>query len=553
MNPVTPLSRLSKLLYPHRQEITSIYFYAILSGLVQLSLPLGVQAIIGFVLGASMVTSIFVLILLVVTGTFLVGVFQMNQMKIIEKIQQSIFTYNAFSFAYKIPKISLLKTDNYFLPEKINRFFDTVNVQKGLAKVFIDLPLATIQIVFGLVLLSMYHPLFIWFGFLLLVVLGLILNFTGKKGLRSSLEESTYKYAVVAWLEEMAGVIQSLKFSREKTLYLSKTDHNVVGYLKARTAHFNVLLFQYKILITFKVLITTGMLVVGTYLLIDQQLNIGEFIAAEIVILMVIGAIEKIIGNLDSVYDVVTGLEKLASVTESPEEKGGSLRFGQDAGAISIEINDLAFHYPDGRPVLKGLNLSIPASTSVCITGHEGSGKSTLLKILCGLYTDFKGTVLLNQFPLDHFEPENLRRRLGIFLSQQDIFSGTVLENISMGDPKITPEVIVSVAEACGLIDFIYLLPEGLQTEIDAAGKKLPGSIIKQILLLRALSGRPGLLLLEDPWSGLETSLKQSIIRYLLQLKDTTLIVVSNDEHFARECRYQLVLQPGTFQFNQNQ
>ncbi len=175
MNKRTPLKRLSELLIPHKSEISAIYFYAILSGLVQLSLPLGVQAIIGFVLGASMVTSIYILIALVVAGTFLVGVFQMNQMKLIEKIQQTIFTKNALEFADKIPKFNLFKTDHYYLPEKVNRFFDTINVQKGLTKILLDMPVATIQIGFGLILLSFYHPLFIVYG-LLLGVLGIYIS-----------------------------------------------------------------------------------------------------------------------------------------------------------------------------------------------------------------------------------------------------------------------------------------------------------------------------------------------------------------------------------------
>ena len=91
MDTITPVKRLWLLIASEKKEIASIYFYAIMSGLVQLSVPLGIQAIISFVLGASMVTSIFVLIVLVVTGVFLVGVFQMNQMKLIEKIQQRIF------------------------------------------------------------------------------------------------------------------------------------------------------------------------------------------------------------------------------------------------------------------------------------------------------------------------------------------------------------------------------------------------------------------------------------------------------------------------------
>lgn len=161
MEKVTPFRRIWDLILLDRSDAIAIYFYAILSGLVNLSLPLGIQAIIGFVLGASMVTSIYVLIFLVVIGVAMVGVMQINQMKIIEKIQQKIFTRYAFEFADKIPRFDLIKTDGFYLPEKVNRIFDVISVQKGLSKLMLDVPAASIQIIFGLLLLAIYHPFFI--------------------------------------------------------------------------------------------------------------------------------------------------------------------------------------------------------------------------------------------------------------------------------------------------------------------------------------------------------------------------------------------------------
>jgi ABC-type bacteriocin/lantibiotic exporter with double-glycine peptidase domain len=121
-----------------------------LGGIVNLSLPLGVQTIIGLVMGATMVTSIYVLIFLVVLGVFLMGLFQINQMKIIESIQQKIFAHYAYEFADKIPQLDLKQMDKYHIPEKVNRFFDTLNIQKGFAKLLLDIPVATVQIIFGI-------------------------------------------------------------------------------------------------------------------------------------------------------------------------------------------------------------------------------------------------------------------------------------------------------------------------------------------------------------------------------------------------------------------
>ncbi|MDH4460032.1 MAG: ABC transporter, partial [Flectobacillus sp.] len=198
------LHQLWALLNLDKSDLFSIYFYAILGGLVELSVPIGIQAIISFVLGASMVTSIYILIFLVVMGVFGVGVFQVNQMKVIEKIQQRLFTHFAFEFSQTLPQVDLYKADLYYLPEKVNRFFDTLNIQKGIQKLLLDIPIAVIQIFLGLILLALYHPLFIFFGFILGVILWLIIKFTGKNGLETSIEESNYKYQVVAWFQEVA-------------------------------------------------------------------------------------------------------------------------------------------------------------------------------------------------------------------------------------------------------------------------------------------------------------------------------------------------------------
>lgn len=546
MEKTNPLLRLWNLIALEKKEISSIYFYAILSGLLQLSVPLGVQAIIGFVLGASMVTSVYILIIVIVIAVLLVGIMQINQMKIIEKIQQKIFTNYSFEFAQKIPRFDLKKADHYYLPEKVNRFFDIISIQKGLSKILLDIPTASIQLFLGLIILSLYNLIFVVFGFLLITILWAILKFTSKKGLRTSLQESTHKYAVVAWLQEMARVIQLFKSSDGTNLNYQKTDKNVVHYLHSRTAHFNVLLIQFRSLVVFKVVITVAMLTVGTYLLLNQELNIGEFIATEIIILSLISAVEKLIGGLDGIYDVITGLEKLASVTEIPAEKNGKQLFSRKNNGIGIELIDFSFEFQNDKKVLQNINLNILPNTMLCISGNEGSGKSTFLKALDGNYNDFSGSFLINQIPLLNYNLASLRSNIGYYLNRHELFNGTIAENIYMGREDISFEKIIETARAIGIGDFLNSLPDGFETEIDPGGVKMPGTLIKQILLLRAFVHEPKLLLLEEPWQGLPLLIQQKIKEFLFVRKESsTIIVVSNDENFAKSCDSHIELQNG--------
>ena len=528
MQQISPWKRVQALIQDHKKEVTSIYLFSILGGIVNLSLPLGVQTIIGLVMGATMVTSIYVLIFLVVLGVFLMGLFQINQMKIIESIQQKIFAQYAYTFADKIPRLDLKQMDKYFIPEKVNRFFDTLNIQKGFAKLLLDIPVATVQIVFGIILLSLYHPLFIILGVILLLLLGLILFYTSQKGIETSIEESNYKYAVAGFFGEMARTIKTFKFSQGSDLNLRRTDQNVSGYLGARTNHFHVLLFQYKSLLFFKIALTTLMLTLGSYLLINQQLNVGEFVAAEIVIMLVIGAVEKLIISLDSAYDVITGLEKLGSVTDSPMEKSGDLVLDTTNG-IEIDMQHFSFEFEPGKPVIDSIDLHIESGEKIQIVGPEGSGKSLFMRILTGNYIDFRGTLLLNKVPIKNYSLANLRKHTGILLQDQEIFGGTVYENISLGKAEITPSLILETAKEIGVADFLNHFPLGFDSYIEPIGKKTPQTIVKKILLLRALCGDKRLLLLENPWNGLEAELAEKLRAYLLHKSNTTVIISTND------------------------
>ncbi|RYY89011.1 MAG: ABC transporter ATP-binding protein [Chitinophagaceae bacterium] len=534
--PLHPLARIFHLLREEKTDISSIYFYAIFNGLIQLTLPVGIQAIIGFVLAGSLSASLVVLISLIVTGVLLVGLLQMAQMKVIEKIQQTIFVRYAYAFASRIPRLNLQEVDSYYLPELVNRFFDTVSLQKSISKLLLDLPVAVIQILFGLLLLSFYHPAFILFGILLLAVLWAILYLTGSRGLSSSLAESTYKYAVAGWFEELARAVQSFKFAGSE-LPIKRADEKTTAYLGARSAHFGVLLTQYRALVAFKVLITAAMLIVGVALLLNQQINIGQFVAAEIIIVTVIASVEKIIGNLDSVYDVLTSVEKLAKLTDKPLEDPGT--YAALPQAPSVEARALSFSYSE-RPVLSDTNFQITAGAKACIAGPEGSGKSSLLRLLTGAYPGFSGALLIGGVPIANYELDVLRSHMGISLLQDAVFHGTLLENLTFGRPA-DAAYLTELMELTGLSGFLASLPRGYDTELDPAGRRLPQGVVHKISLVRALALRPRLLLLEDPGRHLEEPVRSRVADYIFSLP-ATVVIASNDAVYQDRCSQVITL-----------
>ena len=513
-----------------RKDISAIYVFAILAGLVQLSLPLGIQTIIGFVMAGSLSTSIMILIVLVVAGTFLSGLLQVRQLQLIEKLKQKIFLRYALEFSNRLPHLNVEKLDQYHLPEMVNRFFEIPSLQKGIEKILLDIPTAVIQILLGLLLLSFYHPVFIAFGAILLTCILLILRFTSQRGFSASLEASDYKYRVAAWLEEMARMIKSFKYARNSSIHIQKTDELIGGYLHARTGYFKILLTQAWSFISFKTLITAAMLLVGATLLVDQQINIGQFIAADIVIISIIASVEKLIGNLDKIYDSFTSIEKMNLVTEAFTEKEGHLDLPDTNEGVRIDFEAVDFGYPNADLVLNKASLHINPGELVLVSGASGSGKSSLLRLLTGAYKNFEGQVLIDGLPIGNYRLSSLRSQTGVLLNQQDIFQGSLFDNITMGDSSITATSILPLATKTGLIHFIQSNKEGFETMLDPLGKRLPQSIRQHILLTRALLGKSRLLLLEEPFQHLSATQKTAMLEYLRKETNSTVIIISANE-----------------------
>jgi ABC-type bacteriocin/lantibiotic exporter with double-glycine peptidase domain len=275
------------------------------------------------------------------------------------------------------------------------------------------------------------------------------------------------------------------------------------------------------------------MLLIGGFLLIDQKLNVGQFIAAEIVILTVLAAVEKLILSLDKVYDVLTSVEKLSKVTDKEVEITGDLLLKDNQLGISIEAQQISFAFENGKDVLKNINFKVGSGKKLCIMGDISSGKSTLMELATGSLEPNKGSLLINDIPIGNYDLTSYRKSIGAFYSEQDIFEATLMENITMGNNDIDQQMLMSLAELIGIKDFIISLPKGFNTKLSSTGKGLSSIIKQKILLLRVLAGSPKLLLMDEPFEmagGIHT---QRICSHLLSIKGMTMIIVTNNLDFA--------------------
>jgi ABC-type bacteriocin/lantibiotic exporter with double-glycine peptidase domain len=529
-----------------KRDVYQVFYYALFAGVVSLSLPLGIQAIINLIQGAQISNSWVILVALVTLGVMFTGALQIMQLRIIETLQQRIFTRSSFELSYRFPKIRMSQLRNFYPPELANRFFDTLTLQKGLSKILIDVPTALIQIIFALILLSFYHPFFIFFGLSLMVLMYFVFRYTVKKGVETSLVESKHKYRVAHWIQEVARSIVSFKLSGNTQLALNKNDALVCDYLKAREDHFKVIKFQYIKMIAFKVTVTAGLLAIGGALVLNQQMNIGQFVAAEIVILLVINSVEKLIVSLETLYDMLTAIEKLGQVVdfklESQEGKTPEFKT-----PFRLELNDV-WYSVEGReePVLSNISFCVEPKEVVLLRGVSGSGKSSLMRVLAGVNTPTSGSVFIDNTNLKAIQLNHFRTHLGLSLSDEVPFEGTLRENLTFGNTDIDEQYLEELLSVIGLKEFVRSLPYGLDTLISPEGRHISYTVTKKIILIRALLKQPKMLLLEDPLDQFRPEETSKIIDYLCDKKHNwSIVVISNNSYWNTKCTKSLELNEG--------
>jgi ABC-type bacteriocin/lantibiotic exporter with double-glycine peptidase domain len=554
LNTLTPVQRLYRLLRHYRKEIRYIMLYALVGGLINLSLPLGIQAIIGLLAGGSISASWGVLVFVVILGAMFTGILRLMQLSIMEHLQRRIFTDSALEFAERIPRLNLEKLRKEHLPELVNRFFDTLTLQKGLPKLLIDGTTALMTIVLSLSVLSFYHPSFVSFSILLLGILALLFYFTAPSGLTTSLNESKYKYKLAHWLEEVGRVATTFKLAGENNFPLRKADTLIGHYLDARAKHWRILVIQFISGTIFKILVIGGYLILGSLLVMANELNIGQFVASEILVIYAVEAVEKLVILHETAYDILTATEKLGQVIDLPieEEKGIKTEDFCHDPALKVELRQVSYQFDDGNePILKNINFIVPAGQKIAITGYNGAGISTLMQIMAVLKRENSGTLLFNDLPVQNLNLRSIRRHIGDLSSQEDIFKGTIYENITLGRPNIDIKEVLEACNATGLSDFIRDQPKGLDTEMYPGGKNTPGNVITKLLVTRSILGTPKMLALEKPLGNL---ILKDRIRIATLLTDRarlwTLICATEDPIMASLCDRTLVLKEGEIVFD---
>ncbi|MCC6433143.1 MAG: ABC transporter ATP-binding protein [Gemmatimonadaceae bacterium] len=540
-------ARVAQLLARDKRDIIILFAFAALAGLFALTLPLSVGAIVQLVQGGLVLQPVVILIGYVVVGTMASGGLQILQLQVVERIQQRVFARLALEFTFRVSRIQYEVAMQEDLPETMNRLFEAVNIQKSLSKFLLDTSTAMLTVVAGLVLLTFYHPYFTFFGVLLLAVLGGILWWSGPRGLESSLMESKYKYRAVHWLEEQARAFHAFKFAGRSPLGVQRMDEILTSYLVYRGQHFQVLKQQTIAIVIFRTLVVGGFLILGTQLVIDRQISLGQFVASELIIVTVLAGVEKLILSMSTIYDILTSAEKAGHVSDLPLDDSGGTALPQSPIGMSLELRNVTYRYhPGARAVLRNATAAVRPGERVGITGYEGAGRTTLLKLMSGLLGEHEGTLLFDGQPLRTLDRTVLREQIGQYMSSSDLFDGTIAENVAVGRPGIDLDAVQRAIAAVGLTREIQDMPNGVDTPITHGGKRLPHDTAIKLLFAQAIAGAPRLLVIDDLFQNLQGDDRRRLVDLVNdRSRDWTVLVVSHDPALLAKMDRVIVLVDG--------
>jgi len=294
---------LFKWLFKERIIIYKIYLLAILQGLMYLAIPLGIQGIVTYIMAGSFSASLILLSTVTIIVTAFIGFFQLWQMRINETLHQKIF-------GDVVSRITQFLNQNATSSEQLfnlNRFFEVITLQKGISKILLDFSFSLVSIIFGLLLLPFYSIWFLIFTIILGAVFYFIVRYYGKKGIETNVETSNKKYKLIAHLQRGA-------IDKTSDGLLDGTNLILQNFFNTRKKHYRVLELQFKGIIIFKILFVGVLLFFGAYLVQSGELNVGQFVASEIIIFLVINSVEKLVGSLNIWYDIVTALYKIEGI-----------------------------------------------------------------------------------------------------------------------------------------------------------------------------------------------------------------------------------------------
>lgn len=529
---MSPITRLLKFIKLERQDLKILPILIFGYGLISIATPVSVQALVNIVTMGTVLQPLYVISLILFLLLLLSGGLYVFESYIVELIQRRIFIRTAIETSQNTRGVDIQLYDQENPVELINRFFDVGTVQKSIATLLTTGLTALLQIIIGSLILILYSA---YLAMLILFVIGaliLILRSLSKHATETAITESKAKYAMASWLENIAKNILAFKFYQGESRSVDQAHTLIKKYINSRSKHFNILLWQNISAALIYALGGTALLALGGGLVIRGEINLGQFVAAELIIFGVLGALVRLVSKLDYFYDLLAALDKIGVLEDMPQEKNGMHQL-ENVQVNTLKAVDIHFRYNEFIHLLQGITFELNKGQDLAILGNPGTGKSSLLKLIAKLRTPANGHLTLNQIDIRQIDNNSVRNLMGL-ASDIEIIEGSILDNICLGR-TIGIDEVNAMMHALGLAEEFNRLPEGISTAIAACGSPLSNSQLQRLMIARAAIGKPSILMIDGILDSFnETELKTVMQMFKKHQQEWMLIVTTRFAHIAK-------------------
>jgi len=542
----SPWSRLWEFLRPEWSDFWIVLVFSLFTGMLSLATPIAVESLVNTIAFGTLLQPLVVLSIILLTFLAFAAALRFLQRFVVELIQRRLFARVAARLAWQLPRVRLDHAHE-FSPELLNRFFDIVTIQKVVAQLALDGLSVLLTVSLGMIVLAFYHPWLLAFDALLLVPVVFNIFLLGRGAVRTSISESKSKYAVAGWFEDMGRCPNLFKSAGGPEFALTRADRLTTDYLLARQAHYRVLARQIISALTLEAIASAALLGLGGFLVIQGQMTLGQLVAAELIVTLIVASIAKLDKQFEGFYDLLASIDKLGHLFDLPVEPSSGVMHVGRTGAARLALRHVSFEHDGGSVVLTDVTLDITPGEIVAITGPAGSGKSTFLDLIYRLREPSHGRILLDDFDLSDLRADILRKHVAL-VRGIEVLEGTLAENVHLERPEVTAADLRDVLRRVGLDDAEDVPQIGLNTQrvphcwsLDTRlahdGRPLSESQARRLMLARALVVQPRLLLID----GLLDSLSDDDAARLLEefkksRQDCTVLIATGRRAIIESC-----------------
>ena len=541
---MTNFQRLRRLLAPERSDIVAVVIFAITIGVFNLATPIAVQAIVNLVAQGGTIQPLVSVVIFLALALAFVAVLVGIQTWVVELIQRRLLVRAVADLAARIPRVESHEYDTGFGPERINRFFDVLTVQKAVTKLLIDALSVLLGVIVGLTVLAFYHPFLLAFDVVLLAVIAIIVFGPLRRGERTAILESSAKYKVAAWLEEIARSPLTFRTSGADTWINEKTDSLSRDWLAAREGHFKTLFSQIVGALALLVVASTSLLAIGGYLVLQGSLTLGQLVAAELIVSVVVVSVAKLGKNMETWYDLMAAVAKVGSLLDLPIESshgehyaqakrqlsaptsGDGMSGGQTVGR-KLELLGVSYKSATSPTQFDRIDLKIQAGERVLIRGLNGASRLAMVDLIWRLRHPSAGVIRLEARDIRDLAPDFLRREIAV-VSQVEVVHGTVRDNVRLRRPFVLNDDIRDALNCVGLREIFAAFDGGLDAVLHPDARILSDDDLRRLMVARALAGDPGVVVI-DSGGGSGSKFWHAISQVLARKDGRTVIVLTND------------------------